>query len=123
VSVERRPVHRLIATAARPGGVAAAVAEARLMADEDLVSVERVAVGASGRRMSDHFPVVVCRRSPSTTRAYARRLTRVLKPTTTQPNAGGSIFLCVGVIGCGTNRRQDEKKGPKNQSPTPLLHP
>ena len=37
MGVERRPVHRLIAGAARPGGVPAAVAEAGLMADEDLV--------------------------------------------------------------------------------------
>ena len=34
--VQRRPVHRLIATAARPGGVTAAVPEAHLVADEDL---------------------------------------------------------------------------------------
>jgi len=47
VRVERRPGRRLIARAARPCGVAAAVAEARPMADQDLVRAERVAVGAS----------------------------------------------------------------------------
>ena len=36
VGVERRPVHRLIACAACPGGVPAAVTEAGLMPDEDL---------------------------------------------------------------------------------------
>ena len=40
--VERRPVHRLIACAARPRGVAAAVAEASLAADEDLADAELV---------------------------------------------------------------------------------
>jgi len=46
VRVERRPGRRLIARA-RPCGVAAAVAEARPTADQDLVRAERVAVGAS----------------------------------------------------------------------------
>ena len=40
--VERRPVHRLIACAARPRGVAAAVAEAALAADEELADDEMV---------------------------------------------------------------------------------
>jgi hypothetical protein len=40
VCVERRPVHRGVAAAARPGGVSAAVAEAGLVADEDLAGAE-----------------------------------------------------------------------------------
>ena len=56
MSVQRRPVHRLIATAARPGRVAAAVPEARLMPHEDLAGAERVAVGASRRRVGDPLP-------------------------------------------------------------------
>ncbi len=51
--VEQRPVHRLIAYAAGPGGVTAAVAEAGLMTDEDLTGAEAVAVGASRRRVDD----------------------------------------------------------------------
>jgi hypothetical protein len=45
VRVERRPVHRLVACAARLGGVAAAVAEARLMTDQYLAGAEGVARG------------------------------------------------------------------------------
>ena len=56
VSVERRPVHRLVACAARPCRVPAAVAEASLMANEDLVRAERVAVGASRRWVGDPLP-------------------------------------------------------------------
>jgi hypothetical protein len=40
VDVERRPVHRVVACAARPRGVPAAVAEAGDMLDEDLVGTE-----------------------------------------------------------------------------------
>jgi hypothetical protein len=47
VLVQRRPVHRLIALSARPGGVAAAVAEASLVTDEHLAGAERVTVGAA----------------------------------------------------------------------------
>ena len=47
VCVERWPVHGLIACAAGPGGVAAAVTEAGLVTDEDLVSAERMPVRAS----------------------------------------------------------------------------
>ena len=43
MGVERRPVHRLIAGAARPRGVAAAVPEAGLMTDEDLAGAEACA--------------------------------------------------------------------------------
>jgi hypothetical protein len=53
VRVERRTVHRGVALSARPGGVAAAVAEAGLMTDEDLVRAELVAVGAARGRVSD----------------------------------------------------------------------
>jgi hypothetical protein len=44
MSVERRPVHRLVACAARPGGVAAAVTEASLIAHERPAGAEGVAV-------------------------------------------------------------------------------
>ena len=56
VGVERRPVHRLIACAAGPGGVPAAVAEAGLMADEDLAGAELVPVRASRRWVGDPLP-------------------------------------------------------------------
>ena len=56
MSIERWSVHRLIAGAAVPGGVPAAVAEARHMADEDLVRAEGVAVGASRRWVGDPLP-------------------------------------------------------------------
>jgi hypothetical protein len=51
VSVKRRPVDGLVAGAAGPGGVSAAVSEAGLMADEDLPGAEGVAVRASRRRV------------------------------------------------------------------------
>ena len=54
--VQRRAVHRLIATAARPGRVAAAVSEADLVADEDLAGAEDVAVRASARWVGDPLP-------------------------------------------------------------------
>ena len=56
VSVERRPVHRLIACAARPGGVSAAVAKASLMPDKHFAGAEGVAVGASARWVGDPQP-------------------------------------------------------------------
>jgi hypothetical protein len=56
VRVERRPVHHRVATAAHPGRVAAAVPKARLMPHEDLAGAERVAVGASRRRVGDPLP-------------------------------------------------------------------
>jgi hypothetical protein len=56
VRVERRPVHRLVACATGPGGVAAAVSEAGLMPDEDLPGAERVAVRAAARRVGDPLP-------------------------------------------------------------------
>ena len=56
MGVERRPVHRLVACAARPGGVAAAVPETGLMTDEDLAGAEGVPVGASCRRVGDPLP-------------------------------------------------------------------
>jgi hypothetical protein len=54
--VERWPVHRLVAAAACPGGVSAAVAEARLVADEDLVGAERVTVRAAALWVDDPLP-------------------------------------------------------------------
>jgi hypothetical protein len=81
VGVEWRPEHRLIACAARPGGVAAAVTEAGLMADQDLARAKGVSVRAVRRRVSDPLPRSglheVAQQQPE---AYARRLTRVLKP-------------------------------------------
>jgi hypothetical protein len=53
--VEWWPVHRRIACPAGPSGVSADVAEAGLMADEDLPGAELVAVGAAGlTRQADH---------------------------------------------------------------------
>ena len=66
MGVDWRPVHRLIATAARPGGVSAAVAEARDVPNEDLVRAERVAVGQRTGGRVIHLPSVVCTSSPST---------------------------------------------------------
>jgi hypothetical protein len=56
VGVERWPVNRLVASAAGPGGVSAAVAEASLVADQDLVGAEGVAVGAVRGWVSDPLP-------------------------------------------------------------------
>jgi hypothetical protein len=56
VDVERRSEHRLIACAARPGGVAADVTEAGLMTDEHLVRAESVPVGAARRWVRDPLP-------------------------------------------------------------------
>ena len=57
MGVERRSIHRLIARAAGPGGVAAAVAEARLVANEHLIGAELVTVRASRRRVGDPLAV------------------------------------------------------------------
>jgi hypothetical protein len=54
--VRRRPVHRLIARAACPRGVAAAVTEARLMAHQHLLWTESVPVRAARRWVSDPLP-------------------------------------------------------------------
>ena len=51
MGVERWPVNRLIACAAGPGGVAAAVPEAGLMTDQHLIRAERVSARASRRWM------------------------------------------------------------------------
>jgi hypothetical protein len=53
VGVEGRPVHRLIAGAADPCGVPAAVAEAGLMTDENLAWAESMPVGAARRWVDD----------------------------------------------------------------------
>ena len=76
VGVERRPVHRLIACAARPGGVPAAVPEAGLMTDEHLSGAELCPFGQRAGGWVIHFPAVVCTSSPSTT-------TRLTEPTAT----------------------------------------
>jgi hypothetical protein len=56
VGVEWRPVHRLIARAACPGGMSAAVAGACLVADEDAAGAELVPVRAAGRWVGDPRP-------------------------------------------------------------------
>ena len=66
VGVEWRTVDRLIACAARPCGVAAAVPEAGLMTDQHLARTKPVAAWAVRRRLVIHCPVVVCISSPST---------------------------------------------------------
>ena len=63
VLVERWPVHRLVACAARPRGVSAAVAEAGDMLDEDLVGAELVSVGAA--RLQPGHPLAVRRSAPA----------------------------------------------------------
>jgi hypothetical protein len=72
VSVERRPEHRRIAGAARPGGVPAAVTEAGLVTDEDSARAERVAIGHRVGGWVIHPPAVVCTRSPSTPSSLGR---------------------------------------------------
>jgi hypothetical protein len=57
--VEGWPVHRLIACAARPGGVPATVTETSLMPHQHLSRPESVAVRASGRRVGDPLPAAV----------------------------------------------------------------
>jgi hypothetical protein len=71
VHVERRPVHGLVAHAAGPGGVPAAMAEAGDVTDQDVVRPEGVAVGAS-RGWVIHPPAVVCTRSPITPSSLGR---------------------------------------------------
>ena len=56
VHVERRPVHGLVAHAAGPGGVPAAMAEAGDVTDQDVVRPEGVAVGASRGWVGDPSP-------------------------------------------------------------------
>ncbi len=56
--VERWPVHRLVACAACPGGVPAAVAETGLMPHEYFAGTETMAVRAV-RGWVIHFPRVV----------------------------------------------------------------
>ena len=58
MSVERRPVHRRVARSAMPAGVSAtAVTETSLMANEDLVRAERVAVRAADWRTGDPLAI------------------------------------------------------------------
>jgi hypothetical protein len=71
VGVQRWPVHRVIAHAARPRRVPAAVAEASLMPYQHLLWTEGCA--PFGHRVGGrviHFPAVVCTKSPNTTKAY-----------------------------------------------------
>jgi hypothetical protein len=56
VRAEGRTVHRLVACAAGPGGVSAAVAEAGLMPYEYFAGAEGVPVRASRRRVGDPLP-------------------------------------------------------------------
>ena len=56
MGVQGRPKHRLIARAAGPRRVPATVAEACLMAYEDLVRAEGMPVRASRRRVRDPLP-------------------------------------------------------------------
>ena len=56
VRVEWRPVDGLVACAAGPGGVAAAVTEASLITDEHPAGAELVAVRAPRRRVGDPLP-------------------------------------------------------------------
>ncbi len=63
--VERRTEHGLIAGAAGPRGVAAAVPEASLVTNEDLAGAERMSVGHRVGGCEIHFPAVVCTSSPS----------------------------------------------------------
>ena len=56
MSIERWPEHRLVAHAAGPGGVSAAVAEAGLMPYENGAGAEGVSVGASGGWLGDPLP-------------------------------------------------------------------
>jgi hypothetical protein len=70
VRVEWRLVDRLIACAARPCGVTAAVTKTGLMADQHFAGAECVPLGAARGWVGGwviHFPVVVCTNSPSTT--------------------------------------------------------
>ena len=57
MSVERWPVHRLIAFSACPCGVPAAAAEAGLMANQHLARAEAVPVRAVGDGWFIHFPL------------------------------------------------------------------
>ena len=54
--IERRPVDGVIACAAGPCCVGAAVSEAGLMTDQDFTGSELVPVGASRRRVGDPLP-------------------------------------------------------------------
>jgi len=56
VSIQRWPERRRVAFPARPGGVAAAVAKASLMADQTRIRTESVTVGATRRRVDDPLP-------------------------------------------------------------------
>jgi hypothetical protein len=61
VSVQRRPVHDRVTSAAVPRSVAAAVAEASDVPDEDLVRPELVPVGAVGGHLSGSLAVFMAR--------------------------------------------------------------
>jgi hypothetical protein len=56
VRVDRWPVLGVVARAAGPGGVSAAVPEAGFVADEDLVGAEAVPVRAPSRWVGDPLP-------------------------------------------------------------------
>jgi hypothetical protein len=92
VLVERWPVHRLVACAARPRGVSAAVAEAGDMLDEDLVGAELVSVGAARLRLG--HPLAVRRLHPlaqhSTEHILRRRMRSATYPAG-DPAAGAVL--------------------------------
>jgi hypothetical protein len=72
VSVQRRTVDSVIAHPACPGCVPAAVAQACLVADQDLVRAERWPLGHHVGGCVIHFPAVVCTRWPITPSSLGR---------------------------------------------------
>jgi hypothetical protein len=85
-AVERRPVHRQLARAACPCSVAAAVTEARLMADEDRTGAEVVPVRAMGGRQNEHRPAVDCTSLPNV--AHTMEFRRARAPAGATSRAG-----------------------------------
>ena len=81
VGVERRPVHGLVACAARPGGVSAAVTEAGLMTHQHLSGPRGwpLGIASAGGNESHLFPLSVTifsSSSPSTPTSLDRPATR-----------------------------------------------
>lgn len=63
--IEWRPVHGLVACAARPCGVSTAMTETGLMTDEHFARAEQVAIGHRVGGWVIHFPAGVCTNSPN----------------------------------------------------------
>ena len=97
--------------AACPGGVPAAMPEAELVADQDLIRAERVPVRTSRRWVCDPLPG----------RRLHQLAQHILKPTTEHPaaaaglgppnsNTGSSVLVCIGrhrmIIGYGACHRR-----------------